>query len=333
MIFCLGSEIKGSDPMKPKYPNKRKRKGFWKTYESAGIKDFRKVWNATRELAKEVGAPFKFSSRGRKPNLLPEEIVCMAVMYEYFDNDFRKVEQQVKLLSKKELDHSNCVRWFGRLTLDYINMLVYKVHKKITNVSNAGDYIADSTTLTCDTLIPVLKAGKTDFEHETWKFHALSQYIFTIGLISIVSVFPSRGTANDSPQLRNHLLTAKVCRGKKLHADKGYFGKKNLRKCVEAGLIPNIAPKEWQYTDGYLRRYVRSVYDNKSRKKNRGLIEGIFGGIETETHAKIRCRTPHHRDICTALIGLKHNLRTLFRAKVLNLLLHFAPTPMTAKLI
>lgn len=315
--------------MAHKYPNKKKRKGFWKKYEDADIKNHTKVWRITLELIREErNLPFSFSSTGRKPNLSKEEIVGMAVLYQYFDLDFREDEHLVFLLSGKQLDHSNCVRWFGRLTLDYVNRLVHAIHQKIIHVSDTGDYIADSTQLTCDRLKPVFRTGKDDFEHVTWKLHILVQYIYTLGLLSIVNVFASRSEASDSPPLREHFLNAgTLSAGKKLHADKGYFGKENLQKCRDIGLVPNIVPKDQTYTDTYLKRYIATGYDNESRKKNRGMVEGVFGGIETETGAKIRCRKPHHRDLCAGLSALKHNLRTYFRATALNLISRFRTNP------
>lgn len=315
--------------MAHKYPNKKKQQGFWKRYESANIKSYTQVWNTALEIILEEGnLPFTFSSLGRKPNLSREEIVAMAVLYQYFAIDFREGEHLVFLLSGKRLDHSNCVRWFGRLTCEYVNRLVYAVHKKIINIDNVGDYIADSTQLTTDRLKMVLRAGKEDFEHQTWKLHILVQYIFTLGLLSIVSVFASPGEANDSPPLREHLLEAgKVSSQKKLHADKGYFGKENLKKCEEIGLIPNIVPKEQEYSDAYLKRYIRTGYDSESRKNTRGLVEGVFGGIETETYARIRCRKPHHRNLCASLSALKHNMRTYFRAVALKIIYLFRTNP------
>lgn len=318
-----------------KYPNKKKRKGFWKTYEDADIKNYAKVWKITLELVQEEkNLPFSFSRVGRKPNLLREEIIGMAVLYQYFNVDFREDEQLIFLLSGKQLDHSNCVRWFGRLTPEYINRLIYRMHKKIIAISNDGDYIADSTKLTTDRLKPILREGKDDFEHITWKLHLLVQYIFTLGLLSIVNVYSSPGEMNDSPPLRKHLLKArKVSPKKKLHADKGYFGKENLQKCKEVGLVPNIVPKDIKYSDAFLKRYITSGYDNESRKLTRGMIEGAFGGMETETYARIRCRKPHHRNLCAGLSALKHNLRTYFRAIALNLFIYFAPTPYTQTIL
>jgi len=314
--------------MNRKYPNKKKRKGFWKRYERADIKNYWKVWNLTYSIVGEGCVPFEFSRRGRKPNLTKEELVCMTVLHVYFDNDFRETEQQITLITGKKLDHTNCVRWFGKLNPDYINNLVFSIHKKIIGIDDAGDYIADSSNATCDRLKVKNTVGEEEFHHVTWKLHALVQYIFTLGLISVISVWSTKGEKSESPIFRKKLLKkGKVQKGKKCHADKGYFGKKNLKECEKLGLKPNLVPKEIEYSDTYLKKYVKNSYDNESRKKTRGLVEGLFGGFETEMNMKIRCRKPHHRNIYLCLLGVKHNLRTYLRATALKLNIHFAPTP------
>ena len=99
--------------MNIKYPNKKKRKGFWKRYEQATIKDFLKVWDVTLKFVKNSNIPFRFSKFGRRPNLSKEEYVCMAVLYAYFNLDFRETEHLIALITGKQLDPSNC-----RLFLD-----------------------------------------------------------------------------------------------------------------------------------------------------------------------------------------------------------------------
>ena len=311
-----------------KYPNKIKRAGYWKQYEQARIQDYRKVRDFCIEIINENEIPFIFSGIGRKPNLNKKEYVCMSIIHAYFDLDFRGTEQLIKILTGKQLDHTNCVRWFGRLNTKYINNLVFKIHKEIIGIDNAGDYISDSTQLTCDRLEEQTVVDKDEYYHTTCKLHILAQYIFTLGLVSIVSVFASNKKANDSPPLRNNLLhKEKIDKNKRLHADKGYFGKENIKICKKLGLKPNIVPKELNYSDAYLKRYIRNDYDIESRKANRGLIEGVFGGMETETGMKIRCRKLEHRNIFLNLLALKHNIRSYFRATALRIFIYFAPTP------
>ncbi len=318
--------------MKHKYPNKTKRKGFWKRYERATIKNYRKVWKTILELFAQEKTPFEFSKNGRKPNLTKEEYVAMAVLYAYFDLDFRELEYLVDLLSGKKLDHTNCNRWFGKLTQDYVNNLVFLVHKKIIEIKDVGDYIADSTKVTCDRLESKIYKGKETFVHVNWKLHILVQYIFTLGLVSIVSVFSSPGEVNDSRPLRNELLKkGRLTKGRKVHADKGYFGKENIKKCKRLGLQPNLVPKEQYYKDGFIKRYIQKDYDPKARKKTRGLVEGAFGGLETKFKLETRCRKPKNRNIHLSLLALRHNLRTYFRATSLKLLFSFATTPVSEK--
>jgi hypothetical protein len=133
---------------------------------------------------------------------------------------------------------------------------------------NAGDYIADASNVTCDRLKVKSTVGEKEFHHVTWKLHALVQYVFTLGLISVVSVWSTKGEKSESPIFRKKLLKkGKVKQGKKCHVDKGFFGKENLKACKKIGLKPNIVPKEMKYSDTYLKKYVKNNYDNESRKK------------------------------------------------------------------
>lgn len=307
--------------MKHKYPNKKKRIGFWKRYERANIKDFRKVWKTAMSFIAEESIPFMFSRRGRKPNLTRKEYVCMSIMYVYFDLDFRELEHLLLLLTGKQLDHTNCVRWFGKLNLNYINDIVFRIHNKIIGIDNVGDYIADSTKATCDRLKITNDGGTDTFYHITWNLHVIVQYIFTLGSVSIISIWSSKGAKSESPILRSKLLKKeKLEENKKLHADKGYFGIENIKRCKKLGLIPNIVPVNRNYSNTYLKRYIKNEYDNESRKRNRGLVETVFGGFQTESDMKIRCRKNKHRDICLGLLGVKHNLRSYLRAVALNII-------------
>lgn len=310
-----------------KYPNKIKRSGYWKKYERAQIKDYRKVWNITMSFIIEKDIPFIFSKLGRTPNLTRKEYVCMSILHTYFNLDFRETEHIIELLIGKQLDHTNCTRWFGKLTQEYVSHLVFNVHKKIIGIENIGDYIVDATKISCDRLEIVENIGENQFKHILKGMHIIVQYVSTLGLVSIVNVFASSGKANESPILRKKLLdSTKLNNGRRLHADKGYFGKENLKACNQFGLQPNIVPKEQKYSDAYLKKYVKNGYDNESRKKTRGLIETTFGGLETETGMKIKCRKEKHRDITICLMALKHNLRTYLRATALMVITYFAPT-------
>ena len=303
--------------------SRKKRKGYWKTYEQTSIKDYRKVWNITKQVVKKEGLPFKPKKRGRPPKLELWMYVCLAVIYVYFNDPFRETEQLLKLLTGKRLDHSNIIRWFGKLRPTYIDKLVYRVHLQIIKENDEGDYLADSSGVTCDRYQDTIHRGEIIRELTHWKLHIFAQYLFVVGLVSIISVWATHGDTGDSPIFRKNLVKPKrVKKGKKCHADKAYFGKENIRKLKKAGLVPNLVPKEINYSDSLLKKAVEE-YDNEARKRNRGLVETPFGGLETEMGMKIRCRKPKHRNIVTCLLGLKHNIKTLLRVKTLNLFNYF----------
>jgi len=304
----------------------RKRKGYWKTYERADIKDYRKVWKITKRIVQEEGIPFTLQEKGRNPNLPLWMYVGLAVLYVYFNDPFRETEKLLTLLTSKRLDHSNIIRWFSKLSAEYVDKLVYRVHLKIIAKSNDGDYLADSSGVTCDRYQETLFRGEILRELTHWKLHIFGQYIRDIGLVSIVSVTATHGDDHDGPVYRKHLIKAeRVTEGKMCHADKAYFGKKNITKTEDAGLVANFVPKEMMYTDPLLKKAVFN-YDNEARKQNRGLVETPFGGLETEMGMKIRCRKPEHRDIVVCLMGLKHNIKTHMRSEVVWLVISFAPT-------
>ena len=179
--------------MSLKYPNTRKRVGYWLRYERADIKNYRKVWNTTMSFIVGDDIPFIFSKKGRRPNLSRKELVCMAVLHVYFENDFRETEQQISLIISKKLDHTNCVRWFGKLNPEYVNSLVFKIHKKLVGIDDVGDYIADSTQVTCDTYEVKEVVDKEELHLETLKLHILVIYLTSLGIVSIVSTFASKG--------------------------------------------------------------------------------------------------------------------------------------------
>lgn len=206
-----------------------KRKGYWKGYEKADIKDYRKVWNITKEIVQKEDIPFKLKKRGRPPKLKLWMYVCLAVLYVYFNDPFRETEQLLALLTRKRLDHSNIIRWFGKLNPSYIDKLVYEVHLQIIKQNNSGDYLADSSGVTCDRYQNTLHRGETIRELTHWKLHIFAQYLFVLGLVSLVSVWATHGDTGDSPVFRKHLLKpSRVTAGKKCHADKAYFGKENI---------------------------------------------------------------------------------------------------------
>jgi len=314
-----------------KYPNKRKRNGYWKIYDRARIKDFRKVWEFAKQIVEEQGTPYKKKdNRGRKPNLTYVENAAICIILVCFDLSLRDTEGEIPLLTNRALDHSNIDRWFEKLDDDYVYEAVRKLGTKMESMFNDGCYIADSTEYTTTRYYELIDGGKRAIELLTLKMHILICYIASIGLLVVRNCFASHGDAHDSPIFRNYLLEdVDLQSGRMIHADCAYFAIENIRKCKQLGLKPNFVPKE-NIEHSLTLKIAIKEYDNKARKKNRGLIEGFFGGTTTETDNKIRFVKDRCRKTYLALVALKHQIRTYFRAleiKALRFLYYFATTP------
>ncbi|MFH1053615.1 MAG: hypothetical protein V1740_04340 [Candidatus Woesearchaeota archaeon] len=113
---------------------------------------------------------------------------------------------------------------------------------------------------------------------------------------------------------------------RRLHADKGYDSEDNIRKCLELGLTPNIVERDNNSSSILRSIYRKEIYDDKARKQNRGLVEGVFGGTTTDTDNKTRYIKDKCRKTHLTLVALRHQIRTYFRAleiKALKIIILF----------
>lgn len=132
-----------------KYPNKRKRKGYWKIYDRARIKDFRKIWEFSLEIVEEHGCPFvKKDNRGRKPKFPRHCYAAFCIVMVYLDMSLREMEGEIPLLTNDTLDHSVIDWWFEKLDDEWVLKTVRKLGDKIEAMFKKGEYIVDSTEYT-----------------------------------------------------------------------------------------------------------------------------------------------------------------------------------------
>ena len=301
--------------MSLKYPNKRKRVGYWKTYDASEINNYRKVCGLVLLIVQELGNPFvKKDSRGRKPKLNRDYYVIICVFMVYFDKPLREMEGLLPLLFDEELDHSTIDWWFKNFDDKYVHEAVKLLHNKIKKMFSDGEYVADSTKITTTRYYEMIHKGQTTIELRCLKLHMIIMYFASAGILSIESMFMSHGDAHDSPIFLNELIPAsEFDAGKRIHADKAYFAIENIRECKKKGLRVNIVPKE-NAEHGLTIITAKKEYDNEARKENRGLIEGLFGGLTTDNNLKTRFIRDDCRKTHGALLGLAHEIRTYLRA-------------------
>ena len=309
-----------------RYPNKRKRVGYWYVYENAGINDF---WLVFEEICRIIPQlPEKCGGRGRPPNLSERELYCMVTFLGAFPwFGLRGLECFTRLFLNKELDHTNWSRWISRLDESIINEALAELNHRMT-ARRKVEYIADSTPFTLTFYRAFIYGGKTLLELVTWKLHALIAYLPVLGLLSIVSVCTTPGDAHDSPPFREHLLPqAELRPGRRLHADSAYWAVENLKGTKERRIIPNIVPRDGA-DKGLVLKQALEEYDNEARKQFRGMVEGLFGGIASRQGTRCRFKKNQSKVIFCHAIALAQQVRTYMRYKILTLYcLIFAPTP------
>ena len=298
-----------------KYPNKLKRKGYWKNYDRAGIKDFRKIWNFLLEIVRKLGNPFpKKDNRGRKPKLERDFYAAICILLAYFDLSLRDMEGEVPLLTNEKLDHSTIEWWFEKLDEEYVKKAVKLIHRRIKKLFKKAEYIADSTKITTTRYSKVFHKGQETIELICLKLHVMIMYFATAGILSIESLHVTQGDVHDSPVFREELVAqARFQRGKRIHADKAYFAKENIEHCEKEGIKTNFVPKDNIKHGSILKRAIKE-YDNEARKLFRGMIEGVFGGTTTDNGNKTRFVKDRCRKTHIALMALSHEIRTYFRA-------------------
>ena len=314
----------------PIKPNKRKRKDYYKVYFKSKHKDLVKLWNFLDTLITELGNPFKNKPTGRPPKFKDLRVYTkICILIGYFDFTLDEVAGILPLLAGETLDRSNIDRWFQRMDICYIEHASEFLNEKLEDMFDYGEYITDATKYAAKEYHEVLHKGKTTFELILIGLHIIVNYFFKEGFISIVKFHVSDGWSHESPIFRDKLIpNAKLKPHRRMNGDKGFASEDNFELLFEKGLIPNICQKE-NAKGGFWTKKAKKVYNNNIRKQIRGLIETVFGGMQTETDNRIRFKLDKTRKLYVGIRALTHQIRTYFRAlvhKALNYLLSFATT-------
>lgn len=299
----------------PQIPKQKEKKGYWKIYDRARIKDFRKIFGFSLEIAKKLGNPFpKKDNRGRKPKFDRDFYAAFCIILAYFDLSLRDMEGEVPLLTNETLDHSTIEWWFEKLDEEYIKKAAKFLHRKIKKMFKKAEYITDSTKITTTRYAKILHKGQETIELICLKLHLIIMYFATAGILSIESLSITHGDAHDSPVYREELVPqSKFQKGKRMHGDKAFFGEENILESEKQGIKTNFVPKD-NIKHGLILKRAIKEYDNEARKRFRGMIEGLFGGTTIENGNKTRFVKDKCRKTHIALMALSHEIKTYFRA-------------------
>ena len=105
------------------------------------------------------------------------------------------------------------------------------------------------------------------------------------------------------------------------NADRGYDSEENCRAFFEMGMIPNIKQRRTAVNRGRPSRSRASRLFDRGKYRQRGMIEGVFGGEESKRH-QLHCRfiRPDNRRRFGKIRSIAWNIKVLDRLRCASML-------------
>ncbi len=287
----------------PSMSDHNRRDGYWKYYHLAHTLEKGVIVSNIVDLVKEnPPAVRKKSTRGRKPVHSWEKMVCICILMVIFNLTYRKMQNEVPLLSlpwnEPYPDHTWIARKFKRIPLEYLESILQKVAVMCIKESGwrNGMLATDSTGVETDVydkkVKPVKRKSGKRFEEVRIKRFLKWHVIAVLDYMVILASTITSSRTHDSPVLRTMLKSVKGIfdlHSSMMNADGAYDGEANYELLYSMNIHPNIRQRE-----GSVNKILR--YRKKASKEfdvgvyhYRGLIEGIFGAEEKANH-QLHCR-------------------------------------------
>ncbi|RMF90337.1 MAG: hypothetical protein D6733_04150 [Methanobacteriota archaeon] len=278
----------------------KRKPGYYKNYERAGINTNRFLARVARRVVRRLGPPFKACHRGRKLKLSPGQAGVVVVVQAAQNKTFRSAEDVAEQLYKR-VDHVTIWRYFHRVSSGWIKQAVSLLYNMIhIRLKRAETFMLDSTCFVCVRSNALLK------------LHVFVCYFVDLGLLALAGAEATLFYCHDAP-VGEGLVEAVEGDGEPLLADRGYDSDRLRRKCRRQGFAPNIrfrrqsAPTTQEATQGF-------GFDPEGYRM-RGVVEGLFGGSEVRYGNETRCKLTSHRLKDVLLKALSFNIRAYLRAQ------------------
>ena len=185
-----------------------------------------------------------------------------------------------------------------------------------------GPLGADSSgveTTRYGTVVRPLKREK-DFVEVAQKAYLKYHIVAVLGLQVILESEITPGNVNDMtmlPPMLGEMGRQGLSPGPSVfHADRGYDSNHNCQILFEMGIIPNIKQRGGAVNRGKpYRSRAAKIFDGKAYRQ-RGMIEGVFGGEESKRH-QLHCRfiLPDNRRRFGKIRAIAWNIKVLNRLR------------------
>ncbi len=268
-----------------------------------------------RELALKLGPPFiNHDGRGRKPKVRSVDYAAyIAFQILLRGATFRMMEFESRMFLGKHVDHATFSMNLEKIPTSYFLDLVEEAGARLDALlAKTKHYVADSTAITTPRTFETMIKGRKVVEHVEFKAHAIAAVHRKDHCVVIRKALTTEKNIADCEGARI-MLNENTIRNVTLHTDMGYDYERVYIACFKNKIKPNIRPQDYIAPQYEKRERGKKDYDDKARRKYRGLIETVFGGF---TNAKLLITRLFKKTKIlsyAAIILLRHNILNILK--------------------
>ena len=286
---------------------------YWQRYDARyKLCNVKNLYYFIQSKARKLGKPFgKKGKKGRPPALSPYEYTAAFIISTFLDLSLRDDEFLSDLIFGKHIDHSTFGKAFQKIPHYYLQKLLLMIRNEIRNLIGKNYIpilIADSTGVTTDRLyVPAIIKCKSKRRKVVDKLNIVAEYYPEKSAIVIANadVFLTSDPYSAIKMLSEIETNATI-----LFADAGFDCEELYEKCFSMRIKPVINQRKYDRKARRYRGKARKIFDEELYRKFRGVIEGIFGGLETRRLLFTRYRKKSMRMKHIIAMAIVHNINT-----------------------
>ena len=290
------------------------------------------IYRFVLSLAEKQGNPYPIKRRGRKPKLQPFEYAAyMAYMTLMKGAPFRTMEFESELYTDKHIDHSTFVVNFEKIPVEYYLGLVEETGASLDRLLEYSDqYVVDSTAVTSNLRFETEQKGIVVEERIEFRSHIIASIHLQNNCVCVKKVLPTTKFVADCEAAKVMLRNSGI-KDVDLHGDRGYDFERVYESCYRNNIRPNIRPREYTVAEHSCRLLGITEYDDAARKRYRGIIEVVFGGLTNAGLMTTRLKKEAKILSYCAIIILRHNILNIARNLAISfeLLTTLGATPLS----
>ncbi|RLF55033.1 MAG: hypothetical protein DRN13_01335 [Thermoplasmata archaeon] len=284
---------------------------YWKRYDRRyKLNNILNLCSFIKSKARKLGEPFsKRGKRGRSLKISPYDYLVSFILYTYLDLSLRDNEFLSIAIFGKHVDHSTFGKAYDRIPYSYLRRLLVLIRNEIENlIKERPVLIADSTGIRIDRRYGKAMIGcKTTKRREHDKLIILVEYYPENMLISISN---ADALIRSDPLSSAMMLENLDTRSDYFFGDAGFDSEVLYMVCFKKGIKPVVKQRSYGRKRGRLRKRAMECFDPDLYRRYRGVIEGVFGGLENRRLLFTRYRKESMRSKHIIAMALIHNINT-----------------------